>query len=217
MPALDQADVEPPRRHALWLLGIGVVWVALLGSGFAFMWAQEGGAGRAGAAPKQWPSTSSLVRDEGRAKIVMFAHPRCPCTRSSLAELAKLLLEVPGMRADVVFMKPDGESDSFATTGLYERATSLPGVRVSIDTGARESTRFGALTSGHTVVYDAAGKLVYAGGITMARGHEGDNAGRRRIRELLTVGRTDAPAGPTFGCELSDSEPVARRDERGAR
>lgn len=201
----------------MWLCGIGAVWVALLGAGFAAMWAQEGGVGPAGAAPKQWPSTSSLERDEARAKIVMFAHPKCPCTRSSLAELAKLVTEVPNTPVDVVFMKPEGEGDAFATTGLYERATSLPGVRVSIDAGGRESTRFGALTSGHTVVYDAAGKLVYSGGITMARGHEGDSAGRRRIRELLTAGRTDAPAGPTFGCELSDSEPVARRDERGAR
>ena len=40
-------------------------------------------------------------------------------------------------------------------------------------------------TSGQVVVYDAKGALLFSGGITAARGHMGDNAGRDRITALL--------------------------------
>ena len=65
---------------------------------------------------------------------------------------------------------------------------------------------FGTFTSGQTLLYDSAGRLLFKGGITAYRGHSGDNEGRSLITALL---RGDAPAQiklpvamPVFGCSL---------------
>ena len=73
---------------------------------------------------------------------------------------------------------------------------------------ARKSTRggaitaaFGAFTSGQVFLYGTSGELLFSGGITGSRGHEGDNAGRDAVESLLD--RRNAPAHtPVFGCSL---------------
>ena len=88
----------------------------------------------------------------------MLVHPRCACSRASVDELAGLLLDVGG-RADatVLFWTPEGAGDGWAEGDLWATAGAIPGVRVMVDEGGREAARFGAHTSGQTVVYDADG------------------------------------------------------------
>jgi len=45
--------------------------------------------------------------------------------------------------------------------------------------------RFGAETSGHTLLFDSGGRLLLSGGITDSRGHAGDNAGENAIVALI--------------------------------
>ncbi len=52
------------------------------------------------------------------------------------------------------------------------------------DDGA-EAKRFGAETSGQTLLYDERGTLAFSGGITGSRGHAGDNAGRASLLALI--------------------------------
>jgi len=59
-------------------------------------------------------------------------------------------------------------------------------------------------TSGHVVLYDADGKLVFNGGITSSRGHSGDNAGRAAITKLVHHESAAVPEAPVFGCSLLD-------------
>jgi len=80
------------------------------------------------------------------------------------------------------------------------------------DDGAVEAGRFGIATSGTVALYDRGGKLLFHGGITPARGHEGDSFGRERIVSLLTSGRSDRADAPVFGCALSNDEPVRVAD-----
>ena len=47
-----------------------------------------------------------------------------------------------------------------------------------------------AITSGQTLLYDTKGHLVFSGGITGGRGHEGDNTGRESIEKYLQTGKT---------------------------
>jgi len=81
-------------------------------------------------------------------------------------------------------------------------------VTVDFDGGGAEAKRFGAETSGAVVLYDRAGRLVFHGGITAARGHEGDSFGQQRIAALLTGARADRTDAPVFGCALDGSEQV---------
>ena len=45
------------------------------------------------------------------------------------------------------------------------------------------------------------------GGITAARGHEGDSPGAERIAALLASTPTELASAPGFGCALDDNQP----------
>ncbi|HLB76837.1 MAG TPA: hypothetical protein VJO72_07370, partial [Candidatus Dormibacteraeota bacterium] len=59
------------------------------------------------------------------------------------------------------------------------------------------------------------GRLLFQGGITATRGHEGDSFGQERIASLLTTGAADRADAPVFGCAL-EQEPPARMARAGA-
>jgi len=155
--------------------------------------------------PARWPAQSAIAPIAGRATIVMLAHPHCPCTRASLAELAVLMNRI-GDRANahVLFVRPPHVGEDWEQTDLWRTAARIPGVTVRTDVDGAEAKRFAAATSGQTVVYDDDGRLVFEGGITGSRGHEGDNAGLLRIISLVNRGRADGDKSPVYGCPLGD-------------
>jgi len=112
-----------------------------------------------------------------------------------------------GDRADaqVVFLQPSGVNDDWVQTDLWHRAIGIPGVSVRSDHDGVEARRFGVATSGEALLYDRAGRLIFAGGITAARGHSGDNEGRAALVDLLTDHSATHAGTPVFGCPLFDS------------
>ena len=107
----------------------------------------------------------------------------------------------PQVSAWVVVARPVDEPD-WDEAALWDRAASIPRVRVFRDDDGVEAERFHAATSGLTLLYDATGRLRFAGGITEQRGHEGDNFGTRRIESLVKTGTADRADSPVFGCTL---------------
>jgi hypothetical protein len=106
------------------------------------------------------------------------------------------------LTADVVFLRTPEVGAEWNSSDLWRRASEIPGVTVMGDDGGVEATRFHVSTSGATTVYDTDGRLLFSGGITSARGHEGDSAGLERIRSLLRTGKADRADAPVFGCSL---------------
>jgi hypothetical protein len=102
----------------------------------------------------------------------------------------------------VLFAKPPNLPRDWEQTDLWETAAAIPGVKVMRDDDGLEARRFHAATSGQTMLYDKKGNLLFSGGITGGRGHEGDNAGRSAIVSLLTTGKADDWETPVFGCAL---------------
>ena len=101
----------------------------------------------------------------------------------------------------VVMRMPPGLGEG-AERDLSARAAAIPGVRVVRDEHGDEAARFGAETSGVALLYDARQRLQFHGGLTSARGHEGDNAGRAAVLSLVNA-TGDAPGQtPVFGCSL---------------
>jgi hypothetical protein len=143
-----------------------------------------------------------------------MAHPQCSCTLASLEELAEALARADARpRTYVLFLKPDGFSNGWEQTDSWRIAAALPAVTVVRDDTGREARRFGAATSGQTLLYDADGRLLFSGGITGARGHAGDNAGRSELVALLNRGQpararsqlaaqSHRDATSVFGCPL---------------
>lgn len=168
-------------------------------------------------APALWPEESALGRISGRATLLMFAHPGCPCTRASLSELAALLREngesgEDGKRGEVVqaivvFRHVSGRA-SEALSKLKDQAAAIPGVVIHLDEQGVESERFDARTSGQTLLYDRKGALLFQGGLTVARGHEGLSPGRLQLAALLR-GFDSPSTSKVYGCSLRDPEGTA--------
>ena len=77
----------PGLCAALWLLAVG--------GGIRILSNYESTPGTRGTAPISWPSETPLRRDSTRATLVMALHPRCPCSRASVGELAELMAQTP--------------------------------------------------------------------------------------------------------------------------
>ncbi|HEU4594636.1 MAG TPA: hypothetical protein VFS10_05660 [Pyrinomonadaceae bacterium] len=185
------------------LLVVCVLWLSATGVGVGLLWDYENTPGTASAAPAQWPEASRLRRSADGATLVLLAHPHCPCTRASLGELSRLMAQAEGrVTAYVLFVKPRGFAVEWEKTDLWSSAEAIPGVRVVRDDEGVEAGRFRAATSGQVTLYDREGRLLFSGGITSARGHEGDNAGRAAIVSLLHTDEAGLDETPVFGCPL---------------
>jgi hypothetical protein len=180
---------------ALWTVGLGV------GGGVLF--AYKYSPGEAASVGRTFPGDSALRLDPALPTLILFAHPKCTCTRASLTELAALLeLLHDQLAARVVFMQPGDTDGDWAETDTWRQANRLAGVTVSIDRDGREAQRFAARTSGQTLLYAPDGAQLFAGGITGSRGHVGDNAGRQRLTALVLKREVDRHTAPVFGCAL---------------
>lgn len=190
------------------LIAVLLVWVAVAGVGFATLAFYETEAGDHGAAPDAWPRASGLPVPAERPALVVLAHPQCPCTRATIAELERLMRRVHGRTdAYVLFLQPEERGAEWVESDLWRRAAAIPGVRAVRDPGGHEARRFGAATSGHAVLYDVDGRLRFSGGLTASRGHEGDNEGRAALTRLLTRHDADREATPVYGCPLQAPDP----------
>lgn len=181
-------------------------WLAAVGAGFGWLYHYAAAPGAAGPAPAAAPRTAGT-----HFTLRVYAHPHCPCTRATLAELARLLARPGGeLTVEVVFVLPADAPSDWADAPLARQAAAIPGVTVRRDAGGREAAGAGARTSGHAVLYDPGGRVRFAGGLTRARGHEGDAPGPAAVRAAL-AGRDVTPADcPVFGCPL---EPTDRLDD----
>jgi len=190
------------RERLLWGL-FGALWLAALALGGRALWSFQTTPGAAATAQGSWPAASRLPRDPSRATLVMVAHPRCACTRASIAELGALMQRLRGrVSAHVVFVRPTGTSAGWEESDTWRAAQGIPGVTVWRDEGGVEAARFAARTSGQVLLYDRAGRLIFSGGITPIRGHLGDSAGQERIVSLVRTGRSDAATSRVFGCAI---------------
>jgi hypothetical protein len=184
----------------------GAGWFALIAAGLALLFRYQMSPGTAAIPPLKWPAESSIQRIPGMPTLVLTLHPHCPCSRATVTELAALMTHCQGrVAAHVLFLKPAGFPVDWEKTDLWDNAARLPGVAVSGDPEGIEAARFHASTSGQALLYDAAGKLLFNGGITGARGHSGENAGRTALVALLSNRTTTLRQTPVYGCSLLNS------------
>ncbi len=191
-------------RQAWFPVFCGIVWLGTTAACLAILWTSENTPGIRLAVPARWPAASHITPAPGMATLLMFAHPRCPCTRAGVGELDQLMTQCNGLvRARVIFYKPHGAPDQWAHTDLWKSAAAIPGVAVQCDEDGAEAAHFGATTSGFVVLYDRLGQLRFNGGITSERGHSGDNDGLSSIVAILRGQTPRLTTMPVFGCSFS--------------
>jgi hypothetical protein len=190
----------PGRALPLLLLPF---WIVVVLFGLGKLWIYERTPASEGRSLAQWPVSAHLAVRSTHPTLIMVAHPCCPCTRASIHELTRIMAHSPGAAtAYVLFYRPRITPTHWEKTDLYDRAAAIPGVTVVWDEDGKEAARFHATTSGQTLCFDAAGRLVYNGGITSARGMEGASPGQERLCALLRGEPGKQIRYPVFGCSL---------------
>ncbi|MEY2498845.1 MAG: hypothetical protein QOD12_2401 [Verrucomicrobiota bacterium] len=182
-----------------------ICWIAAVAFGLRILVQYENTPGRIGTLPLFRPE-SRIIPATDRPTLVMLAHPRCPCTAASVGELAQIMARLQGkVAAYVLFVTPKDAGRDWDDTSLRHSAESIPGVTVVFDIDGAQASRFGAETSGHTLLFASDGKLLFSGGITGSRGHAGDNPGESAIISLVN-NQEPPPRTRTlvFGCALVD-------------
>jgi len=195
-----------------WLLGLAG-WVMLLVVGWKELLQHAFTAGNAGSVTSQWPAASTLTLDRRLPTLLLFAHRNCPCTRQTLSELEQILAQVPGRACvEIVFLAPAEAAKDRVGESLESRARALPDVQVVLDSEGVEPRRFGARTSGHVMLFDKDGRLLFSGGITSGRGHAGDNVGREMVLAVLKGEAVRWRTTPVYGCPLFGDEAETEGD-----
>lgn len=188
--------IRLPLLAATWLLvaTLGLLWLA----------DYDSKPGHPATPPSRWPSRVSLARNSSKPTLLMFLHPRCPCSRASLYELARLpQSERDQLVLQVVFAQPMEVAADWSHTDLWKNAVANRNVQVVIDQGGLLAQQFGAKTSGQVLIYDRHGTLRFDGGITPGRGHTGDSFGRSIVRAIAVGHAPEKSANcATFGCLL---------------
>jgi hypothetical protein len=200
-PTGSAALIPKQRRMATAIAGLA--WLGIVITGTIFMVAYSSTPGESGTPPTHWPEASSIRLDRQHPTLVMFLHPHCPCSRATVSELALLMANCDGrINAHVFFLQPAEMPADWHETDTWRETKRIPGVLVHQDDDGREARLFNAETSGDTALYDPHGNLLFHGGITIARGHSGDNPGRDAIQDLIFGKTTLQTNTPAFGCSL---------------
>lgn len=182
------------------LLGL---WALAVLTGLALLTEFDTSSGALGSAPQAWPDGARANLDRARPTLLMFVHPKCPCTGASIEELKQIVAAHPGAaNVQVLFRVLEVETADWMQTPLWEEAAAVPQARLASDPNGAEAARFGARTSGHVLLFDASGTLLFSGGITPARGHAGDNPGRSALAALLAGKAAPVARNRVFGCPL---------------
>jgi hypothetical protein len=191
------------RRAVFALCLLVPVWLGCAAFGLSILWRYDNTPGEPALAVSGWPIGSRLSRATDRPTLVMLAHPQCSCTQASLGELAEVLARADALpKTYVVFMRPSSFAEGWEKSSLWQTAARLPAVTLVRDDDGREARSFGGATSGQTFLYGADGALVFSGGITGSRAHQGDNAGRRSLVALLNREPGGDERTNVFGCPL---------------
>ena len=172
-----------------------------------------------------WPPESLICKKTGQdskqtgPKLLMFVHPNCPCSQASIAELAKFLSRNKFLDSYAVFIVPDNVDGSWLESKNWSEAQKIPGLQCFADYRATESRLFHARGSGETFLFAGDGRLLFHGGITAARGHQGANTGLDKLQlaaiksripqfesnpEAVAASAVKSTVYPVYGCSLQN-------------
>lgn len=171
-------------------------WIFAAAAGtVAFHWSMST-PGRASASPVS-------IDRPGRTTVLYFAHPHCQCSTATIDELAKRA-EAGEADITVVITGPAADVPGWRESANAAAALRHGALRVTHDPEGSLAERFGALTSGHTVIYDDEGQLAFSGGLTSARGMVGPSRGLDALDRAISGRAVDVADAPVFGCTLFD-------------
>jgi len=185
----------------VWVIAL-LIWLSAIALGYSWLFRYSFAAGKTMAAPSTIPESLAPAKPPARAQLFIALHPRCPCSRATVRELARILSRsADASEVTVLMYKPAGEPNGWIEGALLNDCRRM-NCRVRIDPDGRLAAGLGSLTSGGVALYGVDGKLHYQGGITASRGHEGDNIGESAVIQILHGDDARHRWMPVFGCPI---------------
>lgn len=180
-----------------------LLWMLLLAAGAGALSRYEFKGSATTGLTDHWPDNPIIRLDSERPTLVMFLHPRCPCSAASLAQLDRVLRLYPGrFRTWVLIVRPASVPKAWEEGTNAEAARRLPDSTLMLDPAGALARQFGSLYSGTVQAYDHEGNRLFAGGITASRGHEGESLGSLSLQDIGAGKAPGATSMPVFGCPL---------------
>jgi hypothetical protein len=195
--------------------GLMAAWAVVVGGGILLVEGLSSREGASGAPPLLWPKESVIQPGAGRSTLLVFLHPRCPCSVATIEELSAILAR-GGQHVFVhaIMVAPKHLSEAWRDTDTSRAITALSAVALFLDSGGTEARRFRIETSGHVVVYNSRGHLTFSGGITSGPGRGGNDDARARLLARILGEKPDRSKFPVFGCPLFAPEPAVAEEPR---
>lgn len=189
------------KDFVLWISA--VLWTCAMVCGWIALNRYTYTAEAVAAAPSDWPMDAGLTRTRDRSNLVMFLHPGCPCSRATLTELDRLRSRIgDDCHIQLVMVLSREHGDEWQETPLQRQAAELKDIHLTQDWDGRIAGTFSAGTSGETYLYSPQGKLLFHGGLTMGRGHEGPASGQDQIFDAIHSLTPQFPSNKVYGCRL---------------
>jgi hypothetical protein len=184
----------------------GLGWLVFCATGVGLFWQYKGTGQQPQPAAVVWPRNDELELDAIEPTLLMFAHPRCPCTRASMSELERVLRESGSSpRVTFVVYQPAAADATWQESPLLQEMRELPHANMVWDSEGKIAARFGAATSGQIQVYRPTGQCLFNGGVTRLRGHAGANAASDQLLAALQGTPAEFTTTTVYGCALQSS------------
>ena len=152
------------------------------------------------------PRATQLPISKQGPTLIAFLHAKCPCSRASINEIDRLLTSHgKDLKTIFVFSKEkDLELAWIQESELYKKAQKMS-VEIIIDPNNSEAKVFKAQTSGKVFLVSPKQEILFQGGVTASRGHEGNNSGITAIQKILAGKNSQIDFQPSFGCLIYSS------------
>ena len=189
-------------KNSKLLLILSVLWSIALLCGFILIAWYTNRAGEASFPPRSLSKTMPISLNQ-QYQLLMFIHPKCACSRSSIRELERLISRCPDSISCTFFCYlPSKKASQWSNSDIIKSTRSIPDSKTIYDIDGMWAKKFDAKTSGQVLLYDSAGMLLFSGGITAGRGHEGENTGRSFITNVVRNNSNESMQCPVFGCPI---------------
>ncbi len=214
-PELDVELTKADRRGSMVSVG---VWALLLFALWLWMLAYHfsGDYQALDQSRQAWPNASPVGLVSDRSTLLLFLHPHCSCSHATVSEMHRMLEQLQPRdqpRLQVVVCYPPGKSESWTSTSLIKQALQLPRAEMINDERGQLASLFGARNSGNVMLFNTQGHRLFAGGITVGRGHEGASIALNQLKmhlQHVPVDNDSIQISPVFGCRLYEADPPER-------
>src|SRR4051794_18060775 len=96
LPASLRPEVRKPILQRTAIVVVGLTWACMILLGSRALMKYEYGSASPGESPSQCPAHTRIQPPRDKFVLVMVAHPDCPCTGASVAQLEELMTRLNG-------------------------------------------------------------------------------------------------------------------------